>query len=208
MRSPAEPPRGWLGSSAFEDGGLAERGPRASPVGSRARLTRTDAGTLLVEIPTLRSLADSRLSTVLFGGSFTTLWVGMIGRFTLSALASASAGAALFSIPFWVAGAVVAKTTILDPCVGHALSIGEYAFSATTLLPGGRTLGETSGPTAELTGVRLDTSAEDGSARALVLCVRGGEEWAFGQGLSTAELRYLEVEINEHIDRMAGLGRS
>jgi hypothetical protein len=189
------PPRGWLGGSAFErppPPAAPER--RAAPVGARARLSRTDAGTLRVEIP---RAARGDIGSVAFGGAFSVAWFSAIGSFTAAALATASVGAVAFTLPFWLAGATVVKQTVLDPLLRHELEIGLYAFSARWVLPGGRVVKEFSGASEDL-GEALPLLAEDGLVRALELRTRRGEVWTFGQGLSPPELNYLAQEIDAH----------
>jgi len=202
---------------------LAPRGNRRSrhrmPGGARSRLSRTDAGTLLVEIPG-ESLVSS---SALFGGAFSIAWFSAIGSFTASALATASLGAALFSAPFWFAGAAVVRQTILDPTRRASLELGDYAWSLRSEAALGLAARDESGDAEDVEGAYLLRAPVDaqlaadysrsltdsrGTSRAreapavALLLVVGAQEFVLGQGLAPAELEWLCEEINVHLQEL------
>ncbi|KAJ1620545.1 hypothetical protein T492DRAFT_1077328 [Pavlovales sp. CCMP2436] len=160
----------------------------------QVKILRTDAGTLQIEIP---RAARGDVSSVVLGGAFSVAWLSAVGSFTTAALATASVGAVVFSLPFWMAGVTVAQQTVLTPLLSHELSLGVYAFSARWLLPGGRVWKEISGASEDLDEA-LPLLGEDGLVRALELRTRRGETWTFGQGLSPQELLSLAQVIQSH----------
>ena len=96
------------------------------PVGARATVSRSDAGTLLVSIPPAGLNAGS-----LVGGAFSVAWFSMVGPATASMVATGGVSA-LFMLPFWAAGGAVAKQTIYDPAKATEMSIGEFAWECAT----------------------------------------------------------------------------
>lgn len=97
--------------------------PRPRPLGARSTLDRTDAGTLLLTVP-----ASGVTGSTLMGGAFSAAWFSAIAPATLAA-GSIAAGA--FFLPFWLAGGLMVKQTILDPAKSTSLTIGEYAWELT-----------------------------------------------------------------------------
>ena len=89
---------------------------RQRPLASRARITRSDAGSLVVDVPQTGFRTDS-----LFSGAFSLAWFSAVAPATFTRGAPI-----LFMLPFWVAGSIVAKTAVLDPFVSSTLTIGRY----------------------------------------------------------------------------------
>jgi hypothetical protein len=163
----------------------------------KATISRTDAGTLLVDIP-----GAGVSSSTLFGGAFTAAWFSAIVPATASMLASGGVSA-LFMLPFWVAGGTVAKQTILDPARSTSLSIGEYAWELCQTLPGGITVSSDGGPTEELQGAEAAVSAYvNGVPTYALQLVAGSSMWTAGEGLSLDELEAIADEVNVHIDAL------
>ena len=90
---------------------------------TRSKVTRSDAGTLVIEI-TPQGIS----SGVLFNGAFSVAWFSAIVPATFAALSGGLVGG-LFLLPFWMAGGMVAKQAVVDPFVSNKLSIGQYAWS-------------------------------------------------------------------------------
>lgn len=78
---------------------LPAAGKVRKPAGSRVQLTRT-SGKLDIEIPP-EGISGSSVST----GVFAVVWNAFVAFWTVSALASGGVMFALFSAPFWFAGA-------------------------------------------------------------------------------------------------------
>ena len=79
---------------------LTARGstPR-QPAGSRVVVSKTDAGTLVIDVPARGFGADT-----LFSAAFAVAWFSGVGAWTAAAVTTGPL-AALFSLPFWLAGA-------------------------------------------------------------------------------------------------------
>ncbi|OSX72627.1 hypothetical protein BU14_0417s0002 [Porphyra umbilicalis] len=99
---PAPPPLVRAGAAAT---GVAPAAavPRRPP--DTSVVVERDAGSLTLVIPA--SVSGALVSTA----SFTAVWGVAIGAFTASAVAAAAPVAALFSVPFWVAGGDMARKT-------------------------------------------------------------------------------------------------
>lgn len=95
---------------------------RVWPSGKTAKkaiISRTDAGTLVVDFPSTGINADAVIA-----GSFSIAWFSVIVPSTLT-------GGWLmfpFLLPFWLAGGVVAKAALVEPFTSSQLSIGEFAW--------------------------------------------------------------------------------
>ena len=77
------------------------------PRGARATVSRSDAGTLLVDVPAAGLVNGGSL----FGGAFAAAWFSAVVPATVSMVASGGASA-LFMLPFWLAGGAVVKQTV------------------------------------------------------------------------------------------------
>jgi hypothetical protein len=162
----------------------------------------------------------------LFSGAFSLAW------FSAVAPATFTRGAPLlFMLPFWVAGAVVAKTAVLDPCVSSQLTIGRrvrlelepklqgthrpsltrsapvrgrsYAWSLRSTAYRGVVLKEREGPTDDLRGAQAEVTAYINGAPQCELRLYGESGTSsLGLALSADELEYLEAEINGHLSAL------
>lgn len=163
----------------------------APPVSSRkAKISYTDAGTLCI---TLKAAGWGTSS--MFGGAFSLAWFSAIVPATF-----ASAGSALFLLPFWAAGGMVAKTSLIDPLVSTSLTIGDYAWSIESSL-GGRRLRERSGATEDLlteaATVQM-TFTQNGEPGQYYLQL-DGDDCVVGVGMAEKELQRLADAINDHL---------
>jgi hypothetical protein len=166
--------------------------PPERPVGARTTISRSDAGTLLVDVP-----AAGLNAGTLFGGAFSVAWFSAIVPATF-----ASGGAAtLFMLPFWLAGGLVAKQTLFDPARATGLSIGEFGWELRQTLAGSVGIKSESGPTEELEGAEVAVAAYVNGLPTYVLRLgaAGGRTYALGGGLSASELEWLAGVINGHL---------
>ncbi len=180
------------------------RTPRRPP-GARTAVSRTDAGTLLLAIPQAGVMSGSTL----VGGAFSIAWFSAIVPATFS-MASGGLGTALFMLPFWAAGGLVAKQTLLDPATSTDLSIGEFAWELRQQLAG-QTLSSEGGDTGELGSASVEVAAYVNGVPNYVLRLEGGSRAgggvaSLGSGLPVAELEYLADEINAHLATLRGDG--
>ena len=173
----------------------ASRPPR--PRGSRATSSRSDAGTLLITVPPAGLSGGT-----LVGGAFSLAWFSVVVPATASMIATGGASA-LFMLPFWAAGGMVAKETILDPARATELSIGEFAWELSQRVAGARVSAE-SGPSEELEGASVEVAAYVNGIPTFVmrLAATGGRTWSIGSGLRSEELEWLAGEVNARIDEL------
>ena len=116
------------------------------PINSRARLSTTDAGTLIIDLP-----ATGIDSKAISSGVFGTLWFSAIAPVTFAG----GFATAAFLLPFWLAGGFVAKTAIVDPFVKSQLTIGQYAWSLKSSYANAK-LRDVEGSTQDLRGASVE----------------------------------------------------
>mmetsp|Transcript_12470 Transcript_12470/g.29743 ORF Transcript_12470/g.29743 Transcript_12470/m.29743 type:complete len:268 (-) Transcript_12470:5193-5996(-) len=171
------------------------RRPSQPPSNSLARIQRTDAGTLLISIPS-KGLGSGSL----FTGAFSMAWFSAIIPATF-----ASGGASLlFMLPFWAAGGMVAKNAVFDPFVSGELTVGEFYWCVENMYAGKR-INQKEGPTEKLRGAEAEVVAVvNEKPQAEIKLYTDNGMTAFGLGLSIEELEYLAGEINNHLQRLRG----
>ncbi|KAL1530159.1 hypothetical protein AB1Y20_001075 [Prymnesium parvum] len=171
---------------------------RTPPIARRARVSTTDAGTLLVEVPPKGLAADA-----FFSGAFSVAWFSAVVPATVM---SGGVAPFLFMLPFWAAGGLVAKSAVLDPFVSSQLSIGQFAWSLRTLAYGDAVLSQREGATDELRGAQAELVAyvNEIPQYELRLYSEGGM-CSFGSTLSVDELEFLADEINQHLEGLRRL---
>ena len=108
----------------------------------------------------------------------------------------------LFMTPFWLAGAIVAKTAVYDPFVSSTLTIGEYLWTLEKHYfkkIGIITTRKEEGSTQYLKGssVELAIVVNNVPKHELKLFA-DGKVISFGRGLAVEELRYISDVINDH----------
>ena len=161
-----------------------------APFGCQSTITRTDAGSLIIDIPSSGIRSDS-----MFAGFFSLAWFSAIIPATLSGGLAMS----LFMLPFWASGGLVAKLALYDPFLGGQLTIGQYAWSLK-----GTWLGlkkkEKDGATDDLRGAVAEISAYVNGAPQAELRLYGSNGMvSLGLGLPLDELEYLAGEINQYL---------
>jgi hypothetical protein len=163
------------------------------PRGARARLDRTHAGTLQLDIPA----AGLKNTGTLFGGAFSAAWFSAIVPATFS---TGGAGA-LFMLPFWIAGGAVVKQTIWDPAKATTVSIGKFAWDLRQTVAGRLEVSLEGGSTEELDGATVEITGyvNDAPTHAMRLAA-GADAWLIGSGLPVAELEWLAQEVNAHLE--------
>lgn len=168
------------------------------PRGARATVSRTDAGTLLIDVP-----AAGFSGGAMFGGLFSAVWFSAIVPTTASMLASGDIGSGLFMAPFWLAGGLVAKQTVLDPAKATTFSIGEYAWDIKQTVPGGLTVSSESGATEELRGANVDiTGYVNGVPSFALNLLSGNAAFSIGDGLPVEELEWIADEVNMYLQSL------
>ena len=161
-----------------------------------SRISYTDANTLQIELPPSGVSAD-----VFFSGAFSALWFSAVAPATVGMISSGGV-AALFMVPFWFAGGMVAKMAVVDPFVSSKLTIGDYMWTLEKNYFQGRgklTSKKEDGPTETFRGASVEVGmVVNNVPRYELRLFFGGNTVSFGKGLSFDELEYLAEAINEH----------
>ncbi|KAK9834867.1 hypothetical protein WJX81_004804 [Elliptochloris bilobata] len=178
------------------------RGERQLP-GARAKVT-VSGSVLEVAVPRAALLSGNNAGMA----SFALVWNGTIAVWTASALAAGSLFAAAFSLPFWVAGAQVARDAFGSALSSERLVIRSQTWSLTRDgLKGARSGGAPAaeGRTRDLRGATVITTGYvNGVPRTQLELLHGVERVALGTGLSIAEQLHLAERINAHVARLTG----
>ena len=161
-----------------------------------SRITYTDANTLQIELPPSGVSAD-----VFFSGAFSALWFSAVAPATVGMISSGGV-AALFMVPFWLAGGMIAKTAVVDPFVSSKLTIGDYLWTLEKnyFQSRGKLTSKTEdGPTETFRGASVEVGMlVNNVPRYELRLFFDGDTVSFGKGLSYDELEYLAEKINEH----------
>lgn len=170
--------------------------PIQSQIKRRAIVSRSDAGTLNIEFPPAGLSVNS-----VFAGTFSIAWFSAVLPATFS-------GLWWFMLPFWAAGAMVAKQAVVDPFVTSKLSIGQYAWSLKSVIGGGEhgiKWKEHDGATADLRMVYPEVVAYVNNDPQYELKLLYGQKVIhvpIGRNVSEDELQYLVATINGHLIEM------
>ena len=92
--------------------------PEVPPAGSRLQVSR-EAGQLCIDTP------PAGTSAALGTGVFAVAWNAFVGFWTVGALAGGGVLFALFSLPFWFAGATMVRTTLLEALMRESVTLGQ-----------------------------------------------------------------------------------
>ena len=161
-----------------------------------SRITYTDANTLQIELPPSGVSAD-----VFFSGAFSALWFSAVAPATVGMISSGGV-AALFMVPFWFAGGMIAKTAVVDPFVSSKLTIGDYLWTLEKnyFQSRGKLTSKTEdGPTETFRGASVEVGMlVNNVPRYELRLFFDGNTISFGKGLDYDELEYLALTINEH----------
>ena len=211
-------PRGRGIGNTNNNSSLA-RGAR-KPAGTRVRLERTP-GRLDVEIPP-EGLASSN---TVGQGLFALAWNGFVAFWTFSALASGGVMFALFSAPFWFAGAQLAQQALSGAFSRERLALGrrrwrlaqelatadarsgaaKFLNSAANAGPGGPGAREIEGDLDDLVGARIVTTmVVNGVPRTAVELVEGVRKHRFGEALDPSEQRWIVAEVDRFLEERRG----
>ena len=171
---------------------------------TRSQISRSDAGTLVIEIT-----PQGITSGTLFNGAFSVAWFSAVVPATLTALSGGLLGMALFMVPFWAAGGMIAKQAIVDPFISYQLTVGEYAWSIESKYGGGAnkrapTIKKQDGSTQDLQGAKVEISVVVNDVPQYHLCLYSNKKGVthLGLGLPPEELEKVAMEINEYLDKL------
>lgn len=184
------------------------RGARR-PAGTRVVLERT-AGRLDLEIP-----PEGLSGQAAGAGLFVLAWNGFVAFWTFSALASGGVLFALFSAPFWFAGAQLAQQALSGAFSRERLALGRRRWRLAQELAtadarsgaakfldkatrgGGANGREVEGDLDDLVGARIVTTmVVNGVPRTAVELVEGIRKHRFGEALDPAEQRWIVAEVD------------
>lgn len=159
----------------------------------RAIITRSDAGTLLIEVPPAGFGMDSA-----FTGAFAAAWFSAIVPATLSM----AGPPALFMLPFWAAGALVAKQAVVDPTTSVTLSVGQFAWRLEKKVAG-FDVKRFEGATKDLRGAGAEVVAYvNGVPQTALKMYDSAEAVSLGISLAPEECESLADEINRYLDEL------
>jgi hypothetical protein len=145
-------------------------------------------------------------------GAFAIAWNAFVAFWTISALAGGGILFALFSIPFWTAGASLLKQAFGRQLIRERLEIGLGRWALRTQLAalrsgaadwgaGGK---EAGGRTADLAGAQMQVVGfVNGQPQGRLVLKQGVETVAFGEGLDPLEQEWLADVINSHLEDVA-----
>jgi serine/threonine protein kinase len=211
-------PAGRAALSRADNSNPLARGAR-KPAGTRVRLERTP-GRLDVEIPP-EGLGGQSIGA----GLFALAWNGFVAFWTFSALASGGIVFALFSAPFWFAGAQLAQQALSGAFTRERLALGRRRFRLAQELAtadarsgaakfldragggggGGPGAREVEGELEDLVGARIVTTVVvNGVPRTAVELVEGVRKHRFGEALDPAEQRWIVGEVDQFLEERRG----
>ncbi|CAD7697189.1 unnamed protein product [Ostreobium quekettii] len=182
------------------------------PAGSKAVVKKRGAN-LVVEIPPAGITGDTVMT-----GSFALIWNLFVFSFTASALAAGGLLPVLFMIPFWAAGAQIAKVAVGSSFTRERLVIGRRRFSLSRQFAlfkdgqasfddgedGQRGAVVVEGLSRDLREARIVTTMEvNGVPQTAISLSEGVRKHVFGEGLDTFEQEWLVRQINDAIDEAA-----
>jgi hypothetical protein len=184
---------------------------RRRPAGTHVVLERDDSNRILrVFIPPRGFTGKTAAS-----GAFALAWTGLVGFWTLGALTGgAPIAVSLFSLPFWFAGAKMAKRTVDDigSTTEFVVSMGDSPDQSSVFsLHVGGTLGdvrEIDGDALDVQGMKVTTSEYvNGEPVTSLVLEEGVSKHAFGEDLDILEQEWLCDEVNSFLDDMSSKRR-
>jgi len=181
--------------AAVEEARLKLKKSNSPGIQTRALVSYSDAGTLVLSVPPAGADQGSIMS-----GAFSLAWFSAIVPATLTAGAPL-----LFLAPFWAAGGLVAKKAVYDPFIGTELTVGRYAWTLRSTFAGAATVQEVGGSTDELRGAAFEVPvvvSDDGVPQGEVRLYGTSGAVSFGVGLGMDELEYIAGLINDHLRKI------
>jgi len=167
-----------------------------------SRISYTDANTLQIEIPPT-GLNANAVAT----GALSALWFSAVAPATISMLSAGAAASALFMVPFWLAGGVVAKTAVYDPFISSSLSIGQYLWTLEKKYlkkMGSLKATKEEQSTESLKGASVDLAmvVNNVGVYQLRLFFDDNASITFGKGMAREELEYISRVIDDHLEML------
>lgn len=190
----------------------AAPGQLRKPPGSRVVVTKRGPR-LEIDIPPAK-FDGSTAAT----GAFAVAWNAFVAFWTVSALAGGGVLFALFSLPFWFAGASLVKQAFGRQFIRERLEIGLGRWELHQALAGLRGRGadaavdwaaargkNVGGSTADLGGASMQVVAYvNGVPQGQLVLRQGVESIVLGEGLDPLEQEWLADVINAHLAEVEG----
>ncbi|KAG2424567.1 hypothetical protein HXX76_014447 [Chlamydomonas incerta] len=213
QRAPMPPPASIQEAYMQQVMGNAMRPPApvSKPAGTRVELERTRTR-LDIVIPPRGFTADTA-----FTGVFAVAWNAFVAFWTVGALASGGLLFALFSAPFWFAGAQLAKGALGGALTRERFAVGPNKWRLGQQLAvfgqdgksadflDGQNERVQEGSTRDLSGARVVTTAFiNGVPQTSIEVLAGVNRYRFGEGLEMVEQQWLVQEINDQIADLQG----
>jgi len=175
------------------------------PVGTRIQMERTE-GHLQIYIPPAK-FDSASLST----GSFALVWNAFVAFWTVSAFTGGGIIFALFSLPFWFAGASLIKGALGRQFISELLEINEITWKferKLAILSGPDNIPNWArGSSKQVSGFTSDLSSAianingyvNGVPQRELILKHGVESIVFGEGLEPVEQDWLASIINDFL---------
>ncbi|BBN10225.1 hypothetical protein MPTK1_5g01970 [Marchantia polymorpha subsp. ruderalis] len=194
LKAVKEPPASFrVGSNAYK---VEQRSVQriSQPAGTKIDLIRTD-DSLQIEIPPVGLTAET-VGT----GTFTVAWNAFIVFWTATAIRGGAGVMSLFSIPFWVVGFGLAKSTLSNLTVSVSLEIDREVFSVEWKV-GRFWKHRVSGQVRDINSVELiSEGALNGKPITACRLNEGVNRHLFGSGLEEIEKSWILQEISDFLD--------
>jgi hypothetical protein len=178
------------------------------PPGSRIQVKKKGPR-LEIDIPPARFDGNTAAT-----GGFAIAWNAFVAFWTVSALAGGGILFALFSVPFWFAGASLLKQSFGRQFLRERIEIGLGKWSLQQQLAGLKNRGEldwskgggkeAEGRTGDLMGASMQiTGYINGVPQGQLVLRQGVETYIVGEGLDPIEQEWLAEVINAHLDEVS-----
>lgn len=186
-----------------------QTGSLRKPPGSRVTVSRRGPR-LLVDIPPAGWSSSTAAS-----GAFAVSWNAFVAFWTVSALAGGGIIMALFSLPFWFAGASLLKQTLGRHFMRERIEIDAASWRIQKQVAAANVKNdnkpdwskgskkESSGKTRDLREACFAVVAYvNGEPQGQLVLQHGAETYPIGEGLDVVEQEWLEAVINNHLEEL------
>lgn len=206
--------QGRVWGSRFGRTSAIQQSKIRKPVGTKVVVQQSEES-LTIYIPPANFDSNS-----ISNGVFALIWNGFVGAWTVSAFASGGILFGLFSIPFWMAGATLAKTAIGRQFVCEKMAIGSATWKLEKKLallsrspdrPNDVIPNWAEGSTKQQLGYTSDlTSAEmsisgyvNGIPQTQLIIKHGVENIVMGEGLDPVEQQWIASQVNQFLENLS-----
>jgi hypothetical protein len=150
-----------------------------------------------------------------FTGAFAIAWNSFVAIWTVGAFSSGGILFALFSLPFWFAGAQLGQNAVVGALKRERFAIGPNDFRLGQELALFDTMGTLAsfgeggalnekvveGSTKDLRGAKVATTmVVNDSPQTAIEVLEGVNKWRFGEGLDLSEQLWIVSEINAFLE--------